>query len=127
MGVSVKEFAEQGHDNDGRSMHIHFTHTAGPTCNLYLARYEDGRGTELLLADVKDAQQVHGRRPTCRRSLLPRIVTHALALAVIAVVPVGPARHRRGGWADAVLIMNDRVTSAGTFGRSIDSLVEALT
>ena len=70
MGVSVKEFAEQGHDNDGRSMHFHFAQTAGFRYNLYLARYEDGRGAELLLADVKDAQQVYGLRPGTKMYLL---------------------------------------------------------
>jgi hypothetical protein len=54
-------------------------------------------------------------------------VTHVLALAVIAVVPVGPARHCRSGRAEAVVMMNDRVINAGMLGRFIDSFLEALT
>jgi hypothetical protein len=60
---AIREFVEPGHWNDGRRMIIRFDAAEGLKYNLYLSRYEDGRGAELLKADVKDKQLVVGLKP----------------------------------------------------------------
>lgn len=60
---SIKGFEEPHHWNDGRRMIIHFEAKEGRKYNLYLSRYDDGRGAELLKADVKNDQLVTGMRP----------------------------------------------------------------
>jgi hypothetical protein len=59
----LREFTEPGTFNDGRRMTIHFEQREGLKYNLYVARYADGRGAELLRAGVTDEQIVTGFRP----------------------------------------------------------------
>jgi hypothetical protein len=59
----IRELIEPHHFNDGRRMIIHFNQTPGVKYNLYLSRYEDGRGAELLKAGVADNQLVIGFKP----------------------------------------------------------------
>jgi len=65
----IKEFTEPTHFNDGRNMVIHFDPAEGQKYNLYLARYTDGRGAELIKADVKNDQTIGGLRPETKMFL----------------------------------------------------------
>jgi hypothetical protein len=60
---ALREFTEPGTFNDGRRMVIHFNEEQGKTYKLYVSRYADGRGADLLNANVKDEQIVTGFRP----------------------------------------------------------------
>jgi len=60
---AIKEFTEPQHFNDGRQMHIRFDPDPALTYNLYVGRYADGHGAELLRGGVKDNQLVTGLRP----------------------------------------------------------------
>jgi len=59
----IQSFIEPPHWNDGRRMIIRFEPKEGFKHNLYLSRYADGRGAELLKPDVKHDQLVTGMRP----------------------------------------------------------------
>jgi hypothetical protein len=59
----IHDFEEPGHFNDGRRMHIRFEEKPATTYNLYLSRFPDGRGAELLKAGIKDKLLVAGLRP----------------------------------------------------------------
>jgi hypothetical protein len=65
----IKEFKEPQHFNDGRQMHIRFAQNPALKYNLYLARYPDGRGAELVVAGVGDNQLVGGLRPETKMYL----------------------------------------------------------
>ncbi|NQU09429.1 hypothetical protein HQ590_01450, partial [bacterium] len=60
---AIREFAEPLQGKDGRSMIIHFQQQSGRKYNLYLARYPDGRGAELLAGGVTDGRLISGLRP----------------------------------------------------------------
>jgi hypothetical protein len=60
---AIGRFDEPHHFNDGRRMLIKFEAKAGFTYNLYLARYENGTGAELLKAGVTDGLLVTGLKP----------------------------------------------------------------
>jgi len=66
---AINGFAEPPHFNDGRSMLIRFEQNPVLSYNLYLGRYPDGRGAELLVGGVKDNQPVSGLRPETRMYL----------------------------------------------------------
>jgi len=59
----IKTFVEPSHFNDGRKMHIRFDQDKSRKYNLYLSRYPDGHGAQLILAGVVDEQLVGGLRP----------------------------------------------------------------
>jgi len=59
----IKAFQEPLHWNDGRRMHIRFDQNPALKYNLYLTRFPDGRGADLLAAGVGDNQLVSGLRP----------------------------------------------------------------
>jgi hypothetical protein len=59
----LREFVEPPQFNDGRRMHIRFEAAPNMKYNLYLSLYPDGRGAELLKADVKDNELVIGLVP----------------------------------------------------------------
>lgn len=59
----IKGFDEPLHFNDGRQMHIRFNQDPGLKYNLYVSRYADGRGADLLQGSVTDNQLVGGMRP----------------------------------------------------------------
>ena len=59
----IKGFEEPQHFNDGRQMHIRFAQDPALKYNLYLTRYPDGHGADLILAGIKDDQLVGGLRP----------------------------------------------------------------
>ena len=65
MGIApeITGFSEPQHFNDGRQMHIHFRPDPALKYNLYVTRYPDGRGADLLAAGVTDDQLVGGLRP----------------------------------------------------------------
>jgi hypothetical protein len=65
----IKEFVEPPHFNDGRSMLIRFAADPALTYNLYLSRFADGRGADLLVKGVKDGQPVTGLRPELKMYL----------------------------------------------------------
>ena len=67
-------FTEPGHFNDGRRMVIRFDQDKANKYNLYISRYPDGRGAELLSANVTDGQLVTG--------LLPEIEMHLFLTAI---------------------------------------------
>lgn len=60
---AIDRFDEPGHWNDGRRMIVRFKAAEGFTYNLYLSRYENGNGAELLKAGVTDGLLVTGMRP----------------------------------------------------------------
>lgn len=60
---AIAEFVEPSHFNDGRQMIIRFIGVEGTAYNLYLSRYEDGRGADLLRKSVKNNDLVTGLRP----------------------------------------------------------------
>jgi hypothetical protein len=60
---TIKAFNEPPHFNDGRRMIIRFDQDPALTYKLYIGRYPDGRGAELLVGEVKDKQLVTGLRP----------------------------------------------------------------
>ncbi len=60
---AIKQFVEPSHWNDGRNMIIRFDADPALTYNLYLSRFADGRGADLLVKGVKDSQTVTGLRP----------------------------------------------------------------
>ena len=59
----IQGFEEPMHFNDGRQMHVRFQQDPALKYNLYLTRYPDGRGADLILAGVGDHQLVSGLRP----------------------------------------------------------------
>ncbi len=59
----LRAFTEPTHFNDGRRMIVHFDEAADRKYNLYLSIYPDGRGADLLKADVKSEMQVTGFKP----------------------------------------------------------------
>ena len=59
----IKAVEEPPHWNDGRRMHIRFDQNKELKYNLYLSRYPDGRGAELLQANTEDNKVVRGFRP----------------------------------------------------------------
>lgn len=63
VAPAIRDFAEPSHFNDGRQMIIHFAAEEGVTYKLYLSRYEDGRGAELIRSGVKNGDTVGGLRP----------------------------------------------------------------
>jgi hypothetical protein len=60
---AVLEVAEPQHFNDGRRMVVHFAAQEGFAYHLYISRYPDGRGADLLKAGLKDGDTVSGFRP----------------------------------------------------------------
>ena len=71
---AIKEFVEPQHFNDGRSMLIRFAQDPALTYNLYLSRFPDGRGADLLVGGVKDNQSVAGLRPETKMYLFLTVV-----------------------------------------------------
>ncbi len=66
---AIRAFEEPQHFNDGRSMHLRFVADPALTYNLYLSRFADGRGADLLTKGVKDNQLVTGLRPETKMYL----------------------------------------------------------
>ncbi len=66
---AIRQFAEPPHFNDGRSMLIRFDQDPALTYHLYLSRFADGRGADLLVKGVKDGQAVTGLRPEMKMYL----------------------------------------------------------
>jgi hypothetical protein len=65
----IREFVEPSHWNDGRNMLIRFDADPSLTYNLYLSRFADGRGADLVVNGVKDNQSVTGLRPETKMYL----------------------------------------------------------
>jgi hypothetical protein len=66
---AIKGFEEPQHFNDGRQMHIRFAQDPALKYNLYLTRYADGRGADLIRAGVADNLLVGGLRPEMKMYL----------------------------------------------------------
>jgi hypothetical protein len=66
---AIKRFEEPQHFNDGRNMLIRFDQDPALTYNLYLSRYADGRGADLLAKGLKDNQSITGLRPETKMYL----------------------------------------------------------
>lgn len=63
VAPAIGGFTEPLQVRDGRAMHIHFAVQPGMKYNLYLARYDDGRGAEVLAGNIADGQLIGGLRP----------------------------------------------------------------
>jgi len=59
----INGFEEPQHFNDGRQMIIRFDQDKALKYNLYLSRFADGRGADLIVSGVNDNQSVGGLRP----------------------------------------------------------------
>ena len=60
---TIQGSEEPEHFNDGRQMHVRFRQDPALRYNLYVSRFPDGRGADLLVAGVADHQLVGGLRP----------------------------------------------------------------
>nr|HRJ71638.1 hypothetical protein [Terrimicrobiaceae bacterium] len=56
-------FREPAQAADGRSMHVDFEAMPGATYRLYVSRYPDGRGADLIAPRIRPGDLVRGLRP----------------------------------------------------------------